>query len=268
MNITVLGQGAMGVRMADRLETAGHTVTRWNRTGATQTPREAVAHADMVIAMLRDDTAATSVWLDTTSGALAGLQPNAVAIESSTLSPAFVAALGRAFAAANRGLIDAPVIGSRPQAEAGLLIHLIGGDAADVAIAQPVLAAMGAAQHHVGALGSGAALKLVVNALFAGQVALMADMLALIHAARLDPAAALAVMGQTPVLSPAAKGAAGLMLAQNQAPLFSIDLVAKDLRYAQALSAAVLPLLAATAARFEAAQAAGLGDRNITALGG
>ena len=142
-SITFLGQGAMGSRMADRLEAAGHDVIRWNRSGAVQTPREAVADADIVIAMLRDDEASRSVWLDADTGALAGMKPGALAIESSTITRDHALALGEAVAAAGVRFLDAPVLGSRPQAEAGQLVHLIGGDRGDIAEVQPVLAATG-----------------------------------------------------------------------------------------------------------------------------
>ena len=98
--VTFLGVGAMGSRMAINLLKAGHELTVWNRTpevaaplvdaGARQafTPRDAVASAEVIIAMLRDDGASREVWLNPESGALAGMPPSAIAIESSTLTSA------------------------------------------------------------------------------------------------------------------------------------------------------------------------------------
>lgn len=264
--ITILGQGAMGSRMADRLETAGHLVTRWNRTGAARTPRVAVHGAEIVIAMVRDDAAAHAVWLDPQDGALAGLGPAAVAVESSTLSPSGIATLAAAFAGAERMLLDAPVLGSRPQAEAGQLIHLVGGDPAVLARVQSALAALGPKQLPVGPLGAGTAMKLLANTLFAGQVALVAELLGLAGSLGLEPEAAFAVLRETPQLSPAAAMAGGLMLAGRDEPLFPAALAAKDLRYAMGERGDAMPLARAALGVFDRAAEAGLGDANLTAI--
>ena len=128
-------------------------------------------------------------------------------------------------------MIDAPVVGSRPQADASQLVFLAGGNAIDVDRARPLLGLMGAAAHHVGGHGAGAAVKLAVNALFGVQVAAMAEMIGLLAGQRVHLARALDVIGLLPVASPAAKGAAASMLGGNFAPLFPIDLVEKDFGY-------------------------------------
>lgn len=265
MNITFLGQGAMGSRMADRLVAAGHQVRRWNRTGTSTTPREAAQDADIVIAMLRDDAAAHSVWLDAETGALGRMRQDALAIECSTLSPAGMAELHMAAKDAGVGMIDAPVLGSRPQAEAGQLIHLIGGDANNVAAAQPLLADMSAAQHHVGLAGAGTALKLIANTLFGTQVALLAELLGRMSEFGLAPAAAIELLGQTPLLSPTAKGAAALILARQDDPMFPVELVAKDFGYALN-NTVTMPVSAAAAQVFHRAIAQGYGAANLTAV--
>jgi 3-hydroxyisobutyrate dehydrogenase len=265
MNITILGQGAMGARMADRLEAAGRSVTRWNRTGAAQSVAQAVKAADVIIAMVRDDGASEAVWLGA-EGALQAMKPTAVAIESSTLSVAWVAQLASHMSAADRAFVDAPVLGSRPQAEAGQLIHLIGGAPESVARAQPVLALLGGLQLHAGPVGAGAALKLVANTLFGVQVALVAELIGRMPALGLTAAAAIDLLSQTPVLSPTAKGAAALMLAGQHDPMFPIDLMAKDFGYAIADQAARMPVSAATHSVYQRAQAERLGGANLTAV--
>jgi 3-hydroxyisobutyrate dehydrogenase-like beta-hydroxyacid dehydrogenase len=264
--ITILGQGAMGSRMADRLEAAGHCVTRWNRTGAAQSPRDAVAGAEVVIAMLRDDPASQSAWLDSETGALAGLAPDAMAIESSTLTQGFMQELGQRSAARGIAFLDAPVLGSRPQAEAGQLIHLVGGDSAVLERVQPVLGALGAKQLHVGAVGAGTAMKLIANTLFGVQVALVAELLGRMRALGLDPARGIELLAQTPQLSPAAQGAARLMLAGKDAAMFPVDLVAKDFCYAIGSEAAAMPLAEAARGVFLRASASGLGGDNLTGV--
>ena len=279
--IAVLGLGAMGSRMAARLLAAGHEVSVYNRTpergaelearGArlAATPREAGVGAEVVIAMLRDDAASRAVWLDPETGALAGLGEGALAIESSTLTPGWVRDLAPVVAEAGGRFLEAPVAGSRPQAEAGQLIHFLGGQAEAVEAARPVLETLGGARHHVGPAGAAAVVKLAVNALFGVQVAAVAEVLGLFRKAGLDAEAAAAVLGETPVMSPAAKGAAGLMLAGNFAPLFPIDLVEKDFGYvAEAAAAADAELPTAEAVRrvYARAKAEGLGGDNIVGV--
>jgi 3-hydroxyisobutyrate dehydrogenase len=279
--ITFLGLGAMGSRMAARLVAAGHAVTVWNRSpqaaealraqGATvaTTPREAAEGAEIVISMVFDDGASRAVWLDERTGALGGLAATALAIESSTLTPAWLQELDSALAARGIAFIDAPVAGSRPQADAGQLIFMAGGEAATIERARPVLLQMGGALHHVGAVGSGAWLKLVVNALFGTQVAAMAEQLALLRAAGVDAERALAALKAMPVTSAAAGGAATLMLARNFAPQAPVDLIAKDLAYtlrSAEQAGTALPVTAAVAERFLAASAAGHGHENLVAV--
>lgn len=138
-NITVLGLGAMGSRMAARLIAAGHQVTVWNRTrratqplvdlGATlaASPRDASQGAEFVIAMLRDDEVSRFVWLDPECGALAGMSPGTVAIESSTLTSGWIQMLDAQMQHQRVSLLEAPVSGSRLQADTGQLTYLIGG---------------------------------------------------------------------------------------------------------------------------------------------
>jgi 3-hydroxyisobutyrate dehydrogenase-like beta-hydroxyacid dehydrogenase len=276
--IAFLGLGAMGSRMAARLLAAGCQVTVWNRSAgaaaplvaagalAAATPREAALGAGIVFAMLRDDVASRAVWTPAEDGALAGLTPGALAIECSTLTVGWVRDLATHAAARGVRFLDAPLAGSRPQAEAGALIFLAGGDAADVARAEPVLRLMGGAVHHAGAQGAGAAVKLAVNALLGVQVAAMAELLGLMRANGVDDARALEIIAATPVCSPAAKAAAGAMLARNFAPLFPVALVEKDFGYLLAAGDAALPVAAATRGVMAQAIAQGMGSDNITAV--
>ncbi len=275
MRVAFLGLGAMGARMARHLVGAAELVV-YNRTaeradallaaGAVraETPRAAAEGADVVFGMVTDDHAAEALWLGEGLGAVRGLRRGALAIECSTVTPGFVGRLGAAVEARGARLLDAPVAGSTPQAEAGALAFLVGGDAADLDAARPLLDRMGAAVLHAGPRGHGATLKLVVNALFAGQVALMAELLRAAERHGLAPATVADLLAKMPVTSPAAAGAAALMVAGDHAPRFPVDLVVKDLGYAAAL--APTPVTEAARAVFAAARAAGDGDRNLTVV--
>lgn len=279
--IAFLGLGAMGSRMATRLLAAGHALTVWNRSaGAADalrargaavaaSPRAAAAQAEVVFAMLFDDAASRSAWLDAEQGAAQSLAPGTLAVETSTLSPAWTATLNTALAQRGVRFVDAPVAGSRPQAEAGQLIFLTGGSAADVEALRPLLTALGTAVHHVGPSGAGATLKLAANALFATQVAAMAELLRFVERAGLDAPRALEALRSLPITSPAAAGVAALTLARNFQPQAPVALLAKDLGYAldaARAAGAALPTTEAVEALFRRAAREGLGCENLNAV--
>ncbi len=280
MKIGFLGLGAMGSRMAANLISAGFEVTVWNRTSAraaplgalgahvAESPAAAAEGADLVFAMVRDDAASAEIWLGV-DGALAAMAEGSVGVECSTLSLPHVAKLSDAFGRAGIGFLDAPLAGSRPQAEAGALIFLAGGDVDTLARVSPALDVMGAETHHAGGIGAGMTVKLMVNALFGVQLSVAAELLGFAEGAGLRPSVAADILGGTPVCSPALRGAMGAMLTGAFAPAFPIDLVEKDFGLLAASSEAVSAALAVSAAArasYQAAQAAGFGGDNITGI--
>ena len=274
MTVSVLGLGAMGARIAARLA-ADHAVTVWNRSpgpaadldgvAVAASPAEAASASDLVLSMVTDDGAARAVW----DAALPGLRPGTVAVEMSTLTPDRARAWAPAVRTAGGRPLDAPVVGTRPHAEAGLLTVLAGGDAEPLDAARPAFASFAGAVHHVGPVGAGMAMKLAVNALFAVQAAALAELLAGLGAEGFDPETATATLAQLPTASPAAARIGELMVAGHTAPHFPVDLVAKDLGYAVGLAdAAGVPshAVAGAASAFEAARQAGLGGLDIAAV--
>ena len=280
--IAFLGLGAMGQRMAARLLQAGYRVRAYNRSaeprqqlarqGATcvATPREAVREADAVISMVTDDQAARAVWLHPETGALGGLPAGALAIESSTVTIGWVRELSAAVTAVGARFLDAPVAGSRPQADAGRLIFLVGGlgtldNAPDV---RQLLSSMGLAVHAVGPVGTGALMKLVVNGFFGVQVAALGELLGLAERGGIPRGAAAEVLASMPITSPALQGIGALMAQGRFAPMFPIDLVAKDFGYIVDAGgqAAQMPMAAAAAEVYERARTAGLGSANIAGV--
>jgi 3-hydroxyisobutyrate dehydrogenase len=278
MRIAILGLGAMGSRMALRLLRTGHHVRVYNRSarplrdllaaGAVtgKTPRAATEGADVVIAMVRDDEASRAIWCDEQDGALKGIGSGAIAIESSTLTPGWIKHLAMLVHETGAAFLDAPVIGSRPHAEAGQLIHLVGGNADIFDRAKGVLSVLAGAAHHVGPVGAGSTLKLAVNALFGIQVAALAELLGVLKNSGGDLTTMTETLASLPVTSPAAKGALALMQAKADAPLFPIDLVEKDFAYTLDQAPAQLPMTKAGHQCFARAKAAGLAALNISAI--
>lgn len=279
-HIAVLGLGAMGSRMAANLLAAGHQVTVWNRTpaaaealvsqGAVQafTPKQAAEGADFVIAMLRDDVASRQVWLDAETGAILSMKPAAIAIESSTLSPDWVKELGMRLEVKDISLLEAPVSGSRPQAEAGQLVYLVGGDEQVLERSRSLLETLGSAVHHVGGLGNGALVKLTTNALLGIQVAALAEIVGMLKHNGVDPAQALKAMSATSVWSPVATVMSNSMLSNNFAPMFPVELIEKDFGYALQAADSLSSAPTTTAVRdvFRLAMAQGLGQENMTSI--
>lgn len=278
--IAFLGLGAMGSRMAMRLLQVGHVVTVWNRSPAPAqalaaagarhalTPREAASGAEVVIAMLRDDEASSCVWCNTETGALAGMQPGALAIDCSTLSVDAVSRLSQACAAAGVSFLDAPVAGSRPAAEAGQLVHLVGGDAPAFERAAPLLRCMGAAAKHVGPVGHGALAKLVTNTLLGVHVTALAELIGLLREQGVAPEAVLDAVSSTPVWAPVDHYVSGSMLRAEFSPQFPVALMAKDFGYIlqAAGGGARMPTAAAALSVFRLATRLGLGAENMTAV--
>ncbi|MEO1087921.1 MAG: NAD(P)-dependent oxidoreductase, partial [Acidobacteriota bacterium] len=232
------------------------------------TPRRAARGASAVVAMVTDDDASRAVWLDPLEGALLELADGAVAVDASTLTPEWARELADAVAAAGGSLLDAPVVGTRPQAEAGQLIFLVGGDEATYRRAESLLAAMGR-HRHAGPSGHGMAIKLAANALFALQVTGLAEALGLAKSAGIDVGRAAEILGSLPTTSPALGGVLAQIKSGSYAPLFPVDLVAKDLDYAVRTGAAGgvdMALSRTTLDAFEAVKRRGFGGENIAAV--
>lgn len=280
--VAVIGLGAMGSRLAHNLINAGYPVVVHNRTvekaqplverGATfaPTPRAAAEQSDVILSIVTDNEISRQVWLATETGAILGLTPDKIAVEMSTLTVDWVRELGAAIAQRGTDFLDAPVVGSRPQAEAGKLISLVGGSAEPLAQVRLILTAAGMAMiHHVGVVGQGMMMKLAVNALLGIQIAALAELLGILAKAGIRPEKAMECLGDLPVLSLAAKGAGSLMVSQNHAPLFPIALAEKDFRYvtqtAQRLEAPI-PTTAAVMDIYRTAIAQGHGSANITGV--
>lgn len=277
--VTVLGLGTMGSGMAANLLKAGFQVTVYNRTpqkaepllaaGAklAASPAEAVQGSGFVISMLADDNASRSVWL--AAGALRACFPGTIVIESSTVTPEWVAELAAAAAAHSLSFLDAPVTGSRLQAAAAQLTFLVGGDEATLAKATPVLRALGKEIVSLGPAGSGARMKLINNFLCGVQLASLAEALAWIERSGLDRTRALQLLRSGAPGSPLVNTISARMEAQNYEVNFLLRLLEKDLAYAEQESARAgveLTTCHIARQRFQQAVAEGYGESDMSAV--
>jgi 3-hydroxyisobutyrate dehydrogenase len=176
----------MGAPMAANLERAGFAVQSYDVKGGgnRRSPREAAEGADALITMLPDGEAVREAVLE----ALPALPAGAVVIDMSSSDPVATRALEPVLRAKKVELIDAPVSGAVAGAKAATLAIMIGGDAAAVARARPVLSALGKELFHVGPLGAGHAVKALNNYLGAAGTLAGFEALLVARAFGLEPA--------------------------------------------------------------------------------
>jgi 3-hydroxyisobutyrate dehydrogenase len=181
--------------------------------------------------MVADDQASRDIWLGE-NGALNGAAPGSTLIESSTLTVPWIQEIASAAAGKGCNFLDAPVTGTKPHAESGELLFLVGGSASALANAQPVLAVLGREVIHLGPNGSGALMKLINNFMAAVQAASFAEAVALITAGDLDREKAIAILADGVPGSPMVKRVAARLASGDFTPNFFLRLMAKDLTYA------------------------------------
>jgi 3-hydroxyisobutyrate dehydrogenase len=269
MQVALLGTGTMGAPMGRRLLATGLSLRAWNRTRARaeplaaegavvcETPAAAVAGADVVVTMLADAPAVEA--------AVDGLDlGGAVWAQMSTVG---VAATERLAARGGDGFVDAPVLGSKPQAEGGQLTVLASGAARGRCA--PVFDAVGARTIDLGdAPGAGTKLKLVLNHWVVALVEGVAETVALAEGLGLAPQAFLDVIDGGPMGPPYAALKARMMLEREYPASFSLRLAHKDAGLiVEAADAAGLdlPLPALVRERMGRAIAAGHADEDFAA---
>jgi 3-hydroxyisobutyrate dehydrogenase len=277
--VAFLGLGIMGSGMARRLLANGFPVAVFNRNpkkasafadaGARvgSSPADAASGAEFIISMVADDTASRALWLGE-NGALSVAAPGTVCIDCSTVTVDWVRELSAVVEARKCEFLDAPVTGSKTQAASGELNFLVGGSAATLEKARPVLAGMSKTITPLGPVGSGAMIKLINNFVCGVEIIALGEALTMIERSGLDRARALEVLTQGAPGSPLVKAVSARMVAADYTPNFLLRLMAKDLKYsiqeAQKLS---IHLGTATAAldTFQKAIAAGHGEKDIAA---
>ena len=264
--IGFIGLGLMGRPMALNLLKAGHHLTVWNRTpsraqelvaaGAVlaKNPREVAAASEVLLTIVSDPPALESVlWgsAEQKDGAFDGLKSGSIYIDSSTVSPSLVKKVSAACQQRGVRFLDAPVTGGDWGAREGNLVFMIGGDAATLKEAEPLLGIMGKKWFHLGPNGAGQTVKLAMNAILALQVDAMAEALALVTRAGLDGAQLVEVMQASMARSGVLDVKSPLMLKGEYKPSFPLRLMHKDLGLALDLANQLGVALPATAAARE-----------------
>jgi 3-hydroxyisobutyrate dehydrogenase len=175
MEVALLGTGLLGQAIGERLLQCGHGLTVWNRSpercaalvAAGARPAAdaaaAVAAAPVVITVLADGPCTREVLLEQAGNALA----SRLLLQLATNAPQERRELAASLAAFGADYLETPVLGSRPEALAGTLQLMVGGEAELLERARPVLAAIGGQPHHLGPVGAALSTKLALNQLIA-----------------------------------------------------------------------------------------------------
>lgn len=275
--VAIVGLGTMGGRVAARFLAHGDEVLVWNRTrertapladrGAVPvgSPAEAARRAEVVITMVSDPAALRAVT-EGPAGVAAGASGSSTVIDMSTVGPSAVARLASVLPS-GVGLLDAPVLGSVAEAEAGSLQIFVGGPAPLFDRWAPLLAVLGVPVH-VGLLGTGAAAKLVANSTLFGVLGVLGEALALARALGLSMDIAFDVLATTPLAAQAERRRTSVE--RNEFPArFSLSLARKDADLiVEAAEATDLDLRVGRASRdwLVDADAAGLTDRDYSSV--
>jgi 3-hydroxyisobutyrate dehydrogenase-like beta-hydroxyacid dehydrogenase len=242
-SVAVVGTGRMGSAMARALARGGASLILHNRSpeparalaaelGAqvAASAAEAASTADVAITMLADGDAVRAMW-DGPSGLAAGAHEGGVLVDMSTVPPDTLGRFEAAVRERGSGILDAPVSGSTVLAEKGQLTIMAGGTTEDLERARPVLDLVARQVTHVGPLGSGAALKLAVNAVIFAINNSVSEALILAERAGIDRSLAYEVFASSAAGAPFVGYKRDAFVEPEGTPVaFSMDLAAKDLR--------------------------------------
>jgi 3-hydroxyisobutyrate dehydrogenase len=239
--VAFLGLGVMGYPMAGHLAARGHAVTVYNRTAAkaeawvtehggamAPTPREAAAGAEFVMACVGNDDDLRAVCTGA-DGAFAGMGPDAVFVDHTTVSAAVTREMAAAGAETGVQFVDAPVSGGQAGAQNGQLVVMCGGEEAAYGRAEPVILAYAKLSRRMGESGAGQLTKMVNQICIAGLVQGLSEGLHFAEKAGLDGRAVVEVIKGGAAGSWQMANRFETMLDDHFAHGFAVDWMRKDL---------------------------------------
>ncbi len=208
MRIGIAGTGKMGAAMGKRLLATGHELSVWNRTPeraqplvaegarACATAADLARDADVVISMVTDGAALEQVYFGN-AGLLGGASAKSLFIDMSTVAPETQQGVGRRVLETGARYLECPVGGSVGPAAQGKLLGFVGGDAADLERARPVLEQLCRRIEHVGGFGAGATMKLAINLPLMVYWQTFSEAMSLVAPLGLDPARVVDIFSDT-----------------------------------------------------------------------
>lgn len=258
MQVGFIGTGLMGAPMAARLVEVGHSVIAYNRTASkleplrgfgvaiATSPTQVIQSADVILLMLTNAAAIQELLLTPTTSALSGR----TIIQMGTIAPAESKAIHEQVQAAGGTYLEAPVLGSIPEAKAGTLLVMAGAAPQDFESQLPLLKAFGPDPLLVGPVGTAAALKLALNQLIGGLTTAFATSLSFCQTYGVEVETFMQILRNSALYAPTFDKKLPRMLDQNfENPNFPTKHLLKDMTLFQ-----------------QAAQAEGLPTENTTAI--
>lgn len=219
--------------------------------------------------MLAHPQAVEAVALDDDTGFLHTLRQGAIWVDCSTVNPAFARRMAEEAGARGVHFLDAPVAGSKPQAEQAALVFLVGGDAPDVDACRELFDVLGSRVVHVGGHGMGISLKLIFNHMLGTSMLAFAEGLRLGEALGLpQPMLLEAVIGSA--IAPPYLAGKREKLASGAYPAdFPLQWMQKDMQMVAEAAYAVgtaMPLANVTKEIYRLAMQQGLGEADFSAI--
>lgn len=279
MKIAFLGTGLMGGPMAERLLSSGHRLIVYNRTkektarleslGAevTSAPAEAAGTADLIILMLAD---AAAIQATVFPEELSRRRPGAALIQMGTISPRQSQDFRDRWEKSGGEYLEAPVLGSIPQAKEGNLVVMVGSTRDQYEHWLPVLERFSPEPFYVGAVGKASALKLALNQLIASLTTAFSFSLGLVRRNGLDVELFMKILRSSSLFAPTFDQKLPRYLRRDfSAPHFPTRHLLKDVNLildegrAEGLSTAALEGVRAV---IEKAMARGLSDADYSSI--
>jgi len=239
MRVAFLGLGIMGRGMATNLAKAGHEVSVWNRTPGKEvegarlaaSPAGAARGAEVVWLCVSDTTAVESVLFGP-NGVEQSLTEGMIIADSSTISPSATRNFAERVAKKGAQYVDAPMTGSKPAAEGGTLLFIVGGDEKTVERLKPLFAAMGKKIFRMGDVGKGQSAKLVMNLQIAMIYEGFAEALTLAAKLGVDAETLMPLVNASMVRSGVVEYKSPFVLGRDFTANFPLRLMRKDIRLA------------------------------------
>jgi len=275
-----VGLGTMGGAMAANVAREGFGVTAWNRTRArgealaelgvtlAASPAGVAAASDLVVSIV-SDTPDVEAVLFGPDGVETGASDGLLVVDMSTISPSATRTFAERLAGHGVRYLDAPVSGGSEGAKKGTLSIFVGGEAADLDQARPVLEAMGTTITHMGPIGSGQAAKAINQVMLAGTYVGVAEGVVLAIKAGLDVDRLVAALSGGAAQSWVLANRSGRMAANDYPLGFKVSLHRKDLGIALELAretGAALPISAIVEQLEAGLVGRGHGDDDVSAV--
>jgi putative dehydrogenase len=277
----VIGLGIMGGAFAKHLAAAGVRTSGYDLLGANvdalsaqgghgaSSARAVAAGADIVITSLPHSAALESA-LFAEEGLVAAARPGILVVETSTLALEDKERVRDRLASAGIAMLDAPISGTGPQAQAKDISIFASGDHAEFERARHILAHFARSVRYVGSFGAGSKMKFIANLLVAIHIVGAAEAIVLGEKAGLDPSVLVEVLADSAATSRMLEVRGPSMATGAYAtPMMKVDVFQKDLdiiaNFAKQ-SKCPVPLFSASVPLFTAVAAQGMGLQDTAAV--